>query len=62
MENNESKNDIHVIEACVETLSRKKLEILNLLSMKHDDELIVQLFLKYIKSKYGPKIMKLLEM
>jgi hypothetical protein len=41
MENNESKNDIDVIEACVETLSRKKSEISNLLSTKHDNELIV---------------------
>jgi hypothetical protein len=30
--------------------------------MKHDDELLVKLFLKCIKSKYGPKIMKLVEM
>jgi hypothetical protein len=56
------KNDIHIIEACIETLSRKKPEILNFLSTKHDDELLVQLFLKCIKSKYGPKIMKLVEM
>jgi hypothetical protein len=56
------KNDIHVIEGCVETLSRKKSEISNLLSTKHDDELLIQLFLKCIKSKYGPKIMKLVEM
>jgi hypothetical protein len=55
------KNDIHVIEACVETLSRKKPEISNFLSMKHDDELLVQLFLKFIKSKYGSKIMKLVK-
>jgi hypothetical protein len=61
MENNESKNDIHVIQACIEILSRKKSKISNLLSTKHNDELIVQLFLKCIKSKYGPKIMKLLE-
>jgi hypothetical protein len=62
MKNNESKNDIHVIEACVETLSTKKIEILNLLSTKHDDELIVQLFFKCIKCKYGPKIMNLVKM
>jgi hypothetical protein len=43
-------------------LIEKKLEISNLLSTKHDDELLVQLFLKCIKSKYGPKIMKLVEM
>jgi hypothetical protein len=35
------KNDIHIIEACVETLSRKKPEISNLLSTKHDNELLV---------------------
>jgi hypothetical protein len=40
----------------------KKPEISNLLSTKHDDELLVQLFLKCIKSKYGPKIIKLVEM
>jgi hypothetical protein len=40
----------------------KKSEISNLLSMKHDDELLIQLFLKCIKRKYGPKIMKLVEM
>jgi hypothetical protein len=56
------KNDIHVIEACVETLLRKKSEISNFLSTKHDDELLIQLFLKCIKTKYGPKIMKLVEM
>jgi hypothetical protein len=55
------KNDIHVLEACVETLSRKKPKISNFLSTKHDDELLVQLFLKCIKSKYGLKIMKLVE-
>jgi hypothetical protein len=62
MENNEWKNDIHVIEGCVETLSRKKSEISNLLSTKYNGELLIQLFLKCIKSKYGPKIMKLVEM
>jgi hypothetical protein len=40
----------------------KKSEISNLLSTKHDDEHLIKLFLKCIKSKYGPKIMKLVEM
>jgi len=43
-------------------LIEKKPEISNFLSTKHDDELLVQLFWKCIKSKYGPKIMKLVEM
>jgi hypothetical protein len=51
-----------LLKDALRSYREKKSEILNLLSTKHDDELLIQLFLKYIKSKYGPKIMKLVEM
>jgi hypothetical protein len=61
IEFSDSKNDIHVAEcsAC-EAVSRNIPQISNMF-MKQDHELAGELFLKSIKRKRSPKIMKLVE-